>query len=368
MFKRAPKQAIDPLAPKAPNWFKTHKKLSIILGIVLVLLIAGGTAAAFYFINQKPVETISKVKPAPQPEPEPIKYYSPLTGAQLETEAATHQPVTGIMIENSPDARPQSGIKDSGVVFEAIAEGGITRFLVIYQEQKPQLIGPVRSVRMYYVDWVAAFNASVAHIGGSAAALAEVRNGSYRDIDQFFNASSYWRATDRYAPHNVYTSFEKLDALNAKKGYTSSEFTGFTRKDSVAAPTPTVTSIDVQISTPLFNSHYNYDPATNTYTRSQAGAPHLDREGGQISPRVVIAMKVDQKRVFEDGWREQIDAIGTGTAYIFQDGSTQEVTWKKASKTDQITFTDATGKDVPLARGQTWITAVPNGSGSVSWQ
>ena len=374
MFRRSPKKPVDLLStdqkksPKVITWLKEHKKLSIILGIVLVLLVAGGTVAALYFFNHKDTPETVVVKPAPKPAPEPIKYYSPLTGNIVATEAATQQAVTGIMIENSPDARPQSGLKDSGVVFEAIAEGGITRFLALYQEQKPQLIGPVRSVRMYYVDWVAGFNASVAHIGGSAAALAEVRNGNYRDIDQFFNAAAYWRASDRYAPHNVYTSFERLDALNAQKGFTTSKFTGFTRKDSQPAAAPTATSIDVTISSALFNSHYTYNPATNTYDRSQAGAPHLDREAGQISPRVVIAMKVDQKLVLEDGYREQINAIGSGTATIFQDGTVQEVTWKKPSKTEQITFSDAAGKDVPLARGQTWITAVPNSTGGVSWQ
>jgi hypothetical protein len=167
--------------------------------------------------------------------------------------------------------------------------------------------------------------------------------------------------------HNVYTSFANIDALNAKKGYTTSDFTGFTRKDSAATPA-TATSIDVKISGPLFNSKYLYNAATNTYDRSQAGAPHLDRESGQISPRVVIAMKVNQTKVFEDGYREQIDAIGSGSATIFQDGTVQEVTWKKPSRTSQITFTDANGVDVPLARGQTWITALPNGSGSVTWQ
>ena len=369
MFKRKQKALVDPVTPKQANWFKRHKKLTIIVSIVGVLLIGAGTATALYFFNQKPVDTAQVTpKPAPEPEPEPVKYYSPLTGDLVADEAATKQAVTGIMIENSPDARPQSGVKNSGVVFEAIAEGGITRFLALYQEQKPQLIGPVRSVRMYYVDWVAAFNASVAHIGGSAAALAEVRNGNYRDIDQFFNAGSYWRATDRYAPHNVYTSFERLDALNAKKGYTTSNFTGFTRKDSTASEAPTATKVNVTISSALFNSAYTYNATTNTYDRSQAGAPHTDREAGQISPRVVIVLKVAQQRVFEDGWREQINAVGNGTAYIFQDGVAQEVTWTKASKAEQIRFTDATGKDVPLARGQTWITAVPSTTGGATWQ
>ena len=350
-------------------WVSAHKKLAIMLATLLVLAVGSGVAAGLYVLNQKDPEPEPQATvQTPEPEPEPIKYYSPLTGSLVETEAITTQAVTAIMIENSPDARPHSGLKNSGVVFEAIAEGGITRFLVLYQEQKPQLIGPVRSLRMYYVDWLAPFNASVAHIGGSAAALAEVRNGSYRDIDQFFNAGAYWRATDRYAPHNVYTSFERLDALNAAKGYTTSSFTGFVRADSEASTVPTATTINVTISSPLYNSSYAYNAATNTYDRSQAGAPHTDREEGQISPRVVIVMKVPMQTVFEDGYRQQINTIGSGPVTIFQDGVVKEGTWAKNSRTEQITFTDAAGEPIPLARGQTWITAVPATTGGVSWQ
>jgi hypothetical protein len=354
---------------KRPNWVKRHKKLVIILSIVFAVLIGGGIAAAIYFLNQKPAPTPQAIVEETPPPPPPPKYYSPLTGNEVKSEAVTKQAVTGIMIENSPDARPQSGLKDSGVVFEAIAEGGITRFLVLYQEQKPQLIGPVRSVRMYYVDWVAAFNASVAHIGGSSQALKEVRNGKYRDIDQFFNAGSYWRATDRYAPHNVYTSFKLLDALNKAKGYTTSDFTGFTRRDRDENPTRTsATSIDVTISSDLYNSHYEYDAKKGYYNRYQAGAPHTDRETGHIHPYVVIVMKIPEKLVFEDGYRQQLTTIGKGTAYIFQEGTVQKVTWSKEARTEQIKFTDEKGKDVPLVRGQTWLTAVPADTGGAAWE
>jgi hypothetical protein len=351
-----------------PNWLKRHKKLVIILSIILAVLIGGGIAAAVYFLNQKPAPTTQTVAD-PEPTPEAPKFYSPLTGSEVESEAITKQAVTGIMIENSPDARPQSGLKESGVVFEAIAEGGITRFLALYQEQKPQLIGPVRSVRMYYVDWVAAFNASVAHIGGSSKALKEVRNGKYRDIDQFFNAGSYWRATDRYAPHNVYTSFKLLDALNKAKGYKTSEFTGFTRRDSIENNTRTpATTINVTISSALYNSRYTYDAKKDYYNRSQGGAAHKDREEGQIRPKVVIVMKIPEKLVFEDGYRQQLTTIGKGTAYIFQEGTVQKVTWSKKARTEQIKFTDKNGKDVPLVRGQTWLTAVPADTGGATWQ
>ncbi len=185
----------------------------------LVLAIAATITAVILSQPAPKAPTVSVKKTAPKPK---AKYYSPLTGELIAQEGDAAKPVTAIMLENSPDARPQSGLKDAEIVYEAIAEGGVTRFLAVYQQHKPQLIGPVRSVRMYYVHWLTPYDASVAHIGGSAAALQLVRNGSYRDIDQFFNAGSYWRANDRYAPHNVYTSFEKLDALNASKGYASS--------------------------------------------------------------------------------------------------------------------------------------------------
>ncbi len=162
------KHAPAPDGPPRASWFARHKKLVIILGIVLVVLIGAGVGAAFYFFQPKSGDAANVQPPTPQPAPEPVKYYSPLTGMLVPDEATTKLAVTGMMIENSPDARPQSGIKDSGVVFEAIAEGGITRFLVLYQEQKPQLIGPVRSVRIYDLDWLAAFDASIGHVGGSA--------------------------------------------------------------------------------------------------------------------------------------------------------------------------------------------------------
>ena len=347
------------------NWVRAHRTRTYIVTGVILIAVAGVTA---YGISSQKLPGLTAVHIKPKPKPKPIVYYSPLTGEIVPDEAATKQAVTAIMIENSPDARPQSGIKQAGIVYEAIAEGGITRFLTLHQQDKPQLIGPVRSLRMYYVDWLAPYNASVAHIGGSAFALKEIRNGTYRDIDQFFNAGTYWRATDRYAPHNVYTSFAKLDALNAAKGYTQSTFTGFSRIDGKPAKTPNATSVTINISGPLYNTSYTYDPATSRYNRFLAGAPHKDREEGQIAPSVVVAIKVDMNLIFEDGYREDIKTVGAGQAVIFQNGVAQEVTWHKSDRAGPITFTDAAGKDVPLIRGQTWISAVPNGSGSVSWQ
>lgn len=299
--------------------------------------------------------------------PKAVKFYSPLTGTE-GPEEATKRPVTAVMIENSPDARPQSGLKDAGVIYEAVAEGGITRFIALYQESRPGLIGPVRSVRPYYVEWASAYDPAVAHIGGSARALEMIRSGNYGvDLDQFFNAGAYWRASDRYAPHNVYTNFDKLDALRSSKGKNSSSFTGFKRQDEKKVAEPNATHLDIDVSSGSFHVTYDYDAASNSYIRKQGGQNHTDREGGQIQPKVVIALKVDMHTGFEDGNREQISTTGSGGLYVFQNGTVQEGTWSRSDAKSPLVLTGSDSKEITLNRGQTWITAVSNGRG-VSWQ
>jgi len=334
-----------------------------------VILIAIGGAVAFVLTYRAPVADTAYHAPAKKAPKTAEKYYSHLNGIEVASKADLSKPVTAIMIENSPDARPHSGLKQAEVVYEAIAEGGITRFLTLFQQYKPQLVGPVRSLRMYYVDWLAPYQASVAHVGGSHASLQEIRNGKYRDIDQFFNSGSYWRANDRRPPHNVYTSFEKLDALNAGKGYKSSQFTSFARADGKASDKPNAVSIDINFSSSWYNTHYDYDKASNTYLRSIGGQVSNDREEGRLAPSVVIALHVNETTVMEDGWRQSIVTNGTGTATVFQNGTAAERTWRKNDRFSPLELIDAAGKPVALNRGQTWIAAVPNsGGGGVSWQ
>lgn len=334
--------------------------LAIIIGTGVTVLAVMYTAPVY-----EPAKDLSGIPK--KKEPEAPKFYSPLSGLEVADEPATKQQVTAIILENSPDARPQSGIKQAGIVYEAIAEGGITRFLCLYQESKPELIGPVRSLRPYFVDWLAPFDAAVAHVGGSKLALDEIRNGTYKDIDQFFNAGSYWRATDRYAPHNVYTSFARLDALNQTKGYTSSTFNGYSRKADQPSQSPNASRITVDISSHTYNTAYTYDAATNSYIRQLAGQPHTDREAGQITPKVVIVMKVPVQRGFEDGWREQMQTTGSGQVLIFQDGTVVEGIWEKPDRKAMISFKGADLQPTALNAGQIWISVIaPNKS--VVWQ
>lgn len=342
-------------------WIKRHSTLLIVIfGSVLV---AGALLTVAYILTQKPLEPLVSIPPKPKPV-----YYSQLDGVQVAAESDLTKPVTAVIIENSPDARPQSGIKDAEVVYEAIAEGGITRFAVLYQQNSPSIVGPVRSLRPYFLDWAAPYQASIAHVGGSTKALKEVRNGNYRDIDQFFNSGSYWRATDRYMPHNVYTNGKKLAALNKTKGYKTSTFTSFPRTDGKASTEPNAKTVYINFSSAPFNTKYTYQAKCNCYNRYMGGVLHKDREKGTITPSVVIALHVDESTVMEDWWRERIITAGQGKAEIFQNGNVIQATWSKKNQVSPLQLLDSTGKPIELNRGQTWIAAVPNDGGSISWK
>lgn len=346
------------------------KKQKIVLSVFAILTLAIIGAGTFFLLSKKTEETKIKTpktsKKVEPPKPAE-KFYSALSGVEVSNKEDSNKPVIGTMIENSPSARPQSGLADAEVIFEAIAEGGITRFLALYQQNQPELIGPVRSLRSYYIDWASGFQASVAHVGGSGDALARIRDGQHRDMDQFFNANTFWRATDRYAPHNVYTNFSNLLNLNNSKGWISSNFEGFSRKDDKKSSTPNATQIQISLSGPLYNTSYTYNSDCNCYTRHQAGAPHLDREKGEIKPKNIVALKIPMS-LAADGLHNNYATIGTGSGVVFRDGVAEEITWEKSSEFSPLILKNANGETIKLNRGQTWVSAVPVQSGSVSWQ
>ncbi len=330
------------------------KKQWVLLSAAILILLGGGIIAGIYLYKHltKVSNQSNAIKNA-KPKTEPSR----LTGLQVTPEL-NKRPITGVMIENSPDARPQSGLRFAGVVYEAIAEGGITRFLALFQESQPNYIGPVRSVRPYYLDFALPFQASIAHVGGSPLGLSLVRSLHIRDLDQFYNAQAYQRITQRFAPHNVYTSSAKLDALEKAKGYTKSEFTIFPRKRDRPSKTPNARSIDFDISGFFYNVHYAYDPKTNSYLRSEGGEPHRDQQTGkQLHPKVVIAL-VMKYSLASDGKHSQYVTTGSGDMLVFQDGIVTKGTWHKKDRSAQISFKDASGNNIRLNAGQTWISLV----------
>jgi hypothetical protein len=340
-----------------------NKKEWIIFGVIVALLLAIIGGAVYWFVlKPDPAPVVTKAAPIKKAEPAPEPIYSTLTGLPITDKTINSKQVTAIQIENSPDARPQSGLKDAGIIFEAIAEGGITRFNAVYQDTAPDYIGPVRSIRPYYIDWFLPFDAALAHVGGSPQGLSDIKSLGVKDLDQFANSGPYTRITDRYAPHNVYTSIARLNELEASKGFNTSTYTGFNRKDDKKAVTPTAKAIDLAISSYYYNAHYDYDAATNSYLRSEGGEAHKDeRSGAQLSPKVVVAI-VMGRGIDGDGQHTNYQTVGSGHMYVFQDGTVTEGTWTKDARASQWAFTDAAGKAIAFNRGQTWFSMVDSTS------
>ncbi len=342
-----------------PKWPLGRKEW--LVSAVLTLISGGIVAFIITHVSSKPIVSATVTTPLHKVPPKPKTVASALSGLQVDP-SFNLRPVTGVMIENSPDSRPQSGLAQAGVVFEAIAEGGITRFLALFQDTAPDDVGPIRSARPYYIQWALGFDAAYAHVGGSPEALADIKNWGVRDLDQFANGGSYHRIAARAAPHNVYTSVAALNQLETAKGYTASTFTGFARKQPAPSKQPTAKSIDLTFSGALYNVHYDYNTVTNSYNRSEGGVAHTDANGNkQISPNVVVALVMPYGLAADDH-HSRYGTIGSGQAYIFQDGTVTMGQWTKTSEKSQFTFTDPAGKPLALNPGQTWLSAMASTS------
>ena len=346
------------------RWNSLSKRNQIIALCAATGILCGIAGAAVIFW---PEPTTMVVTPAPLKiveVPKPTTEASDLTGLNVPI-GTNKRPVTAVMIENSPDARPQYGLRDAGVVFEAVAEGGITRFLALFQDTMPGYVGPVRSARPYYVRWMLGFDANYAHAGGSAKALAMIRELNVRDIDHGANGSRFDRVSSRYAPHNLYTSIERLLAAGKERGYGDSDYTGFLRKEEKKLEKPKAKTISIEISIPLYNVSYKYDAKNNYYLRSLAGRAHTDEKSGkQIKPKVVMVLITDKS---QSGIYSVYRTSGVGNVIVFQDGDVTKGTWEKAGDKKPLIFKDSKGRDLKLNPGQTWITAVGNAD-SVSYK
>ena len=371
--KKSAKKKREKAERKAEKSKKTKKVAKRI--IIIVILLGAIGAGVWYFLQSGWSQTILGDVSGEDAQADEI-YYSRLTGREVANKDTVSQAATCIMIENSPAARPQSGLNEAGVIYEAIAEGGITRFMAVFQEAKPNYIGPVRSVRLTFAELAKPYQCSIAHVGGSDNALRLIRNNSaFRDIDQFFNDKAYWRIRGRVAPHNVYTRFSMLDELNFSKGYRNSEFSGFARVKADTLPEETekkANKITIDMTNGLYSPVYTYNPNTNKYLRSyvQGGAHFSINEDGakiQNEPDVVIAMKVNSVSRTGEAQYADYTTTGTGDAAIFQNGGVIEAHLERKDADSELRFIDASGEDIKLSRGQTWITLYPT-NGKVTWE
>lgn len=343
---------------------KSRKRRWIETAIV-ILLLAGGAFAFGYFRRPatQPTGSVVTRHPKPTPSPTPALPADLLTGQPDSPEVAS-RPNTAVVIENYYDARPQTGLSQADVVYEALAEGGITRYMAVFHTQQPSVMGPVRSVRTYFVDWSLENDAPLAHVGGNADALDEIGPLGMKNMDEFVNGGYFYRTSDRVAPHNMYTTSALLAKLEAALGYAkpsaAQPLAQF--KDDQPNKQPPHPTIDVNYSYNGFQVEYRYDPATNTYLRYLAGQPDVDRgTGQQIRVKNVVAeMMPTSYGLTRIGEQTVImQTVGQGQVVVFRDGDAVVGTWKKDSHAARTQLLDAAGQPIALDRGNTWFAVIP---------
>lgn len=305
------------------------------LGLLIVLPGCGPTAAP---------------KQAPEPAPAPAPAPSPPTTPAPPPLGGT----LAVMIDNLQQARPQAGVDQAAAVVEALAEGPITRFEV-FVDHKVAKIGPVRSLRPYFATLAESLGAPAAHAGGSPDALNMVRRGGWPDLDQIYNAgSAFWRDPHRQAPHNLYTSTDKLMAAVQAKGYSLGEPVPIPRGEMTKSGTPAKT---VQLDWYDYSASWTWNGSL--YLRSENGTPHVMDDGTRIESQN-IAVIVAPDRIIDQAGRRQITLTGSGQGWFFRSGQMFEGTWSRTS-TGWFQFSTAEGP-MKWAEGPLWIEIISSSS------
>jgi hypothetical protein len=307
--------------------------------------------------------------PVPTPTPAPKLVSAPLTGRLVTPAVAARHPIA-VMVDDHSAARPQSGFSAASVVWQAPAEGGIPRYMLVFQDQVPGDVGPVRSARSYYLTWAAELRALYVHAGGSPQALATLRakgNGQLvYNADEFRWAGSFRRVDFNFAPHNLYTTGKQLRALAATRGAKDRAIKWPWRfsRDAILGRRPVGGRIQVSYQTSTIR--YDYHRASNTYRRSVTGEKaQIDRATKRrVAPKNVIVMQVRFGALNDGSKKHRLEAqvIGSGRAWISTNGVTIKGTWRKSSETGPTRFLDAAGKPVQLTIGQTFIQVMPLGA------
>ncbi len=288
----------------------------------------------------------------------------PLTGEVLTTTLERFPLVYGVMVENSADAWPLSGVEDAFLVIEAPVEGNIPRFEAFYSSDKyVDKIGPVRSARAYYLDWASEFNAIYAHVGGSPEALdivSERDRVNVYDLNEFFQGEYFWRdVVRRAAPHNVYTATDRLweSSIELKTNLPEPE-TWLFKHDAPTTTAPLSLNIDWSASN-LYDLVWTYDLDSNTYVRHQNYELVKSTDGDLIHTNNLVVLATDIGVVDSLG-RLQIRTLGEGDALLMQDGKLVLCKWKKPSLEARLRFYDLSGQELHMNAGQTWIEIVPS--------
>ena len=336
------------------------------------------------------------------PKTEPCPMNGTLYSKQQKDWWEQHRPI-GVMVENHSEARPQSGLSSADVIYEAVAEGGVSRFGAVYYcgvAARDTILGPVRSARTHFINLASEYNFPLyTHVGGAncgssdpklcntdkrVQALEQINQYGWggakgNDLNQFsMGFPTFWRDYERLGKtvateHTMYSSTEKLwKYASATRGWTNKtpdgkldwkdKFVPFTFKDD-AKDKGSVGKISFGFweSYHQFDVVYTYDSAGNIYTRQNGGEAHKDRnDDSTITAKVIVVQFTKELGPLDEHKHMLYEVIGTGKSLVFQDGTVTEATWTKKDRESRTVWTDAKGKKITFNRGKIMIEILPS--------
>jgi hypothetical protein len=324
-------------------------KYVLLLSLALSLSIFSGCH------KEKAVETLN---PAPSnlngnaEIKEQKKFYSPYTGEIVDENTFKNIAVMAI-IENSKDARPQSGLVDADIVYETMAEGGIPRFIALFQKNNPSKIGPIRSARPYFVNIAREYNLPFAHCGYSDEAKAMIEKNKLMSLNEFFLTGFYWRDKERKAPHNLYTSAKRLRDAAVSRNYIKEPNVKlkFNKEFWESSNHSNANSINLKLNKYYFTD-YSYN--NGKYYKTMNGIASKNK--GDEKPNAVsnIVIQATTIKLQSDNQHLDINLVGEGTGYVFSNGKYTKMKWFKKDINSQTILKDENGLDIPLSPGNTW--------------
>lgn len=385
---------------------KQHFLVTGFIGLAIYLIASGLSYGAFTYIGKtssgtavSPTVTSAGVQQHFNIDPSiPRTQACPLNGQlytkQEEAVWQKRRPLA-IMIENHAEARPQSGLSLADVVYEAVAEGGIMRFMGVFYcgiAGGSVNVAPVRSARTYFLPWVLEYDALYNHVGGAgvcsdptvderAKALCQIDQYDIKDMDQFgISFPTCYRNPDRLdhpvaTEHTMVCVTDKLEALAATRGWTNVDASGvawdknfvpWQFKDDAKA-SDRGASFSATFTAWKGYSDYTvkwvYDAASNSYKRFNGGAPHMDLETkDQLTAKNIVILYAAETGPVDDHMHLLYADVGNGSGLLFQDGKNIKITWKKPTRTSRTQFFDTAGREVSFNRGQIWIEMLPTGT------
>jgi hypothetical protein len=322
-------------------------KKSLILTFLMLIISLSFSLYKFQYTTDS--EAISVMNNTPIEE---VKLRALYTGEEVDEATFNKIPFMAI-IENSEGARPQSGLSEADIVYETMAEGGIPRFIALFQKNSPEEIGPIRSARPYFTSISEEYNLPFAHCGGSEEALSYIQNNDLMSINEMKYGNYFWRDKSRKAPHNLYTSSSKLRNFISTKAYykTNSPWRKFDATYWNRVELPNANNINLKL-----NANYStqYTLKDGSYYKSMDNIISIDKANNKNIAVQNIVIQIADIKLQADGNHLDVNLIGKGDGYVISRGKYTKLHWSKDDINSPTVLKDESGNEIYLSQGKTW--------------